>query len=151
MLITKPREVTVEDMQEIFAEHRALMVSIVQTCEEYPRIYRVYAENGTDDYYGEGEASLELSGVVESVRGKINEIPASQIICWRQNNVEGNPLSAVSFVVYAAGLSVSGTLKTIDYRTEWLQKSNPLTSDQMTKRGYIEILDKGWYVYVSES
>ena len=150
MLITKPREVTVEDMQEMFAEHRDVMMGIVQTCEEYPRINRIYVDEG-DEFYGEGEVGLELTTVVESVRSSLAEIPASQVICGRRHNVEGNPLSVVSFVVYAIGLSVSGTLKTIDYRTEWLQISSPLTWDQMQRRGYIEMLDEGWYIYVSES
>ena len=149
MLITKPPEVTVEDMGEMYAEHPEVMMSIVHVCEGHPRIYRIYADEGVE-YYGEGEVGLELTTVVNSVRSSLAEIPASQVICWRRHNVEGTPLSAVSFVVYAAGLSVSGTLKRIDYRTEWLLKSSPLTWDQMISRGYIEMLDEGWYIYVSE-
>ena len=140
MAITKPREMTLEEMQEMFAEHRDMMTSIVQACEEYPRINRIYADYPEgDQYYSEDEIGLELTTVVEAVRSSLAEIPALQVICWREHNVEGNPLSIVSFVV--------DTLKSIDYRTEWFQKSRPLTWEQLERQGYIEMLGEGWFIH----
>lgn len=144
------REVTVEDMREMFTEHRDLMMHIVQTCEEYPRIRKIYVEEGEEYFYGSGETGMEMVAVLESIRARMTKIPASSVSCFRPHNIDGKPLATVSFVVYAVGLSVSGTLKAIDYRTLWSQNNAPLTEEQMEKREYIGQLDKGWYIHVSQ-
>lgn len=151
MLVTKPPEITVEDMRGMFAEHRGVMEDIVQTCEEHPRINRIYAEDGEEDYYGEGEVGPELAVAIESVRVQMREISASLVTCSRWHNVENKPLGVVSFVVYAAGLSVSGVLRKISYRTEWSQNHSQLSKEMLEERGYHNLPEAGWYIYDSEA
>ena len=141
------REVTVEEVREIFAEHQDVMMSIVQTCEQYPGINIISTKY---TYFpGEDEVGPEMAAVLELIRSKMAEIPASKVVCARWQNIGTKPLGGVSFVVYAGGLSRSGKSKSIVYRTEWLQKNSPLTEEQLDSHGYIELLDKGWYILVS--
>ncbi len=141
------RRPSVAGLIELFSKKNKLMIDIVAACESNPAIRRVGVKDGAVSFYDQAYSYSDFKPVIDAIRLALLELSASSVECGRRGDFEGNPLSVVSFVMYSSGLSVSGSLMGILYRTEWSKNNNPITSDQIESRGYIELSKEGWYVY----
>lgn len=141
-----PKEVNISDLVELFSNKSMLMIDLVAMCEDNPAIRRVGIKEDAVSFYGEHYSS-DLQYVVDDTKSTLFELSASSVDCGRRGDFDGNPLAVVSIVMYASGLSVSGSSLGIIYRTEWSRKNNPTTKQTIELRGYNELTKDGWYVF----
>lgn len=145
------RDVSTKDLEKTFLNYFNAMENIVSLCDQYPAIQRVGAD-GSISYHGR-PAELDiraLDPIVSSMRSTLSTIGASSLRCDRRGGVDGHPLSNVSFVMYAVGLSVSGQIKTIGYFTDWERQHSPLRDRGFQKQGFKPLNKPGWYIYESK-
>jgi hypothetical protein len=145
-----PREVSVSDLKELFSNKSELMISLVRMCEDNPAIRRVGINDDAVSFYGKGHTSSDFMQVAGKTKSTLFELSASSVECGRRGDFDGNPLAVVSFVMYASGLSVSGSSLGIIYRTEWSRKNNPITKQNIESMGYTELAKEGWYVFEND-
>lgn len=142
-----PRKVSISNLIRLFSNKHILMMKLVTVCENNPAIRRVGAKDGAVTFYGAGHSHSDYESIINMTKAVLSEIEASSIDCGRRGDFEENPLAVVSFVMYASGLSVSGSSLGIVYKTEWSRKNNPITEAQVKSRGYTELDKAGWYAY----
>ncbi len=141
------KEVNISDLIDLFLNKHRLMMSVVATCETNPKIRRIGIKDGSTSFYGKSFSGPEFETATDSTRLALSELSSSSVSCGRRGDFDGDPLAIVSFVMYASGISVSGSSLGILYRTEWSRTNNPVTKEQVKARGHTALPKEGWYVY----
>ncbi len=126
------------------------MENVVSLCDQHSAIQRIGVD-GSISYYGHpAESDIRaIDPIANAMRVTLSTIGASSLRCGRRGGFDGSPLSNVSFVMYATGLSVSGQIKSINYFTDWERQNNPITEKSIQEKGFKPLNRLGWYIYES--
>lgn len=141
------KKISISNLIELFLNKHILMTELVTMCQNNPAIRRVGLKDEAVSFYGAGNSSSDYKLIIETTKSLLSEVSALSIDCGRRGDFEEKPLAVVSLVMYASGLSVSGTSLGFVYRTNWSRINNPITEEQIKSRGYTELDKYGWYVY----
>ena len=136
---------TFAELEQMFARHADRMKESVRLCSEYPEIRWVGPPDQEADYYQGVTLSADVAKAVAMLQQALVEIPAYSIHCGRRGDYEDRPLAVVTFVVYASGISVSGSSVVIIYSTPWSNEHNPWTEEERRDKGYKALGQPGWY------
>ena len=138
-------------IENVFVENVEIMRKMVDLCEKHPVIRRVGSMQEEVSYYGNNfnENQHSEQQIVAKMRDYLDQIGSSSVSCMRRGDFVENPLAVVSFVMYRSGLSVSGELVSIVYRTNWSHENNKVSEKELQSRGYKSLGKPRWYMFKS--
>ncbi|SDS21705.1 hypothetical protein SAMN05216198_1457 [Halopseudomonas litoralis] len=146
----KIKEVPPRNLEETIDIMLPELQSVVGICEKNAEINRVSSKDEPTSYYKNVHSSKELDAAIKLIKEKLEKVGALSVSCGRRGDYKENPLSTVSFVMHASGLSVSGHLESIVYITSWtLSLPGALTNEELGDRGFTPSKKQGWYIYKS--
>lgn len=115
-------KMTNKEIEQYFLKHKKELKHLVNICKKNPAIQRVEKDKAL--FYVEKPSKKEQKAAKEA-EGIIKQLKIDNMQCERNEMIINNKLMGASFIVYSAGLGVSGEGQYIRYDTKNFLDSLP--------------------------